>query len=888
MMFILTDMSTKIQFTILFGEGTLEYGPMGVVANGFKKSTKYVENPGSKSFADIFNWLARGVRVDLSTHHLMVQTFVNWSNEAVFWELMTIENTEQWQSYVQNGLQRGWPLVLLARCFPNNQANVEAVQDVAVHNDEDVHNEAPNVEDDTQNQNIEAEGVADEGEIMPSIVQQMENETMEAAAVANCDDLSDEDEQFVRPTEWRNPGFGTHEAYDAKHQEFEYRENEVVVGAKYNTSAAMKDAVKRWAVSMGKEFRVAKSSPSDYDVVCLKADCPWRVHAHKGIFKTYWKVTIVVEHTCILDGVQRTHKNLSTEFVANEIYSMVMERMHLKPRIIIRHIERKFHYTINYAKAWRAKQRAFEMRFGTYEASYHNLPAMLETIKTRNPGTQYYTIEIENPDGGPSILQRTFFCLGACVRAFQYCLPVLCIDGTFLTGKYRGTILTAIAVDGNHQLLPVALAFVESENTESWFWFLSLVKAHIVGNRPNVCLISDRHAGIIAAIERHLASDWPDLHSRFCLRHMGANWHDHCRNKDLMDLFKRLASQNQERKFNTLWKNLDNLAAKNAGEQADPPRTRPFSNWIREVPKKKWSLLYDTDGRRYGIMTTNNAESYNMVMRGVRALPLVAIVEFMVYGCSRYFRQRYLAVGPTLSNPNLFFGYKMNEYMDDKVQKSLLHDVRVIGTRELRFEITCKGRSSRGIHRNRVVHECILTHEGSIQCSCFKPTLLHKPCSHVIAACREASIAPMTFVSNYYKKETIAAVWEQEVYGFAMVDNFVQEPEQPVLIPDPATKICHRGRRQTRRIRNGMDVAEAGKSKKICTNCGQDGHTYKRCPQQDLPGCAEAGPSGNPGDGEAPDFRRRSVSGYGGIHQDPTGPTRPYSGRHSVSSSRRR
>ena len=150
-----------------------------------------------------------------------------------------------------------------------------------------------------------------------------------------------------------------------------------------------------------------------------------------------------------------------------------------------------------------SKQRAFEMRFGTYEASYHNLPAMLETIKQRNPGTQYYTIEIEDPDGGPSIVQRTFFCLGACVRAFQYCLPVLCIDDTFLTGKYRGTILTAIAVDGNHQLLPVALAFVESENTESWFWFLSLVKAYVVVQRPNVCMISDRHAGIRAAIERH-------------------------------------------------------------------------------------------------------------------------------------------------------------------------------------------------------------------------------------------------------------------------------------------------------------------------------------------------------------------------------------------------
>src|SRR6266511_3540935 len=94
--------------------------------------------------------------------------------------------------------------------------------------------------------------------------------------------------------------------------------------------------------------------------------------------------------------------------------------------------------------------------------------------------------------GGPSIFHRAFFCLGACVRAFQYSLPVLCIDGTFLTGKYKGQILMAIGVDGNNQVLPIAFAFVENENTRSWYWFLEHVKDHVVGARPDVCLISDR------------------------------------------------------------------------------------------------------------------------------------------------------------------------------------------------------------------------------------------------------------------------------------------------------------------------------------------------------------------------------------------------------------
>ena len=110
--------------------------------------------------------------------------------------------------------------------------------------------------------------------------------------------------------------------------------------------------------------------------------------------------------------------------------------------------------------------------------------------------------------------------------------------------------------------------------------------------------------------------------------------------------------------------------------------------------------MYDTDGRRYGIQTTNNVESYNMIMRGVRSLPLVGIVEFILYGCAKYFRDRYMAVSSSLANTIVLFGYKMIEYMEAKIKKSRLHDVKEMGTRDRRFEVTYKGRSNRGIHRN--------------------------------------------------------------------------------------------------------------------------------------------------------------------------------------------
>src|SRR5438105_6198268 len=201
----------------------------------------------------------------------------------------------------------------------------------------------------------------------------------------------------------------------------------------------------------------------------------------------------------------------------------------------------------------KGKTKGVEMRFSTYEASYDNLPRMLCKIVERNPGSRFEVMHFPSLIGGPSILQRVFFFLGACIRVFQYYLLVLCIDGTFLIGKYKGQILTAIGVDGNNQVLPVAFAFVENENPGSWYWFIEHVKLHVVAARPDVCLISDRHSGLLAAI-RELQQGrgteplkWADVRNRWCMRYMGANFYDHFKNRDLMVLFKRLCGQNQQR-----------------------------------------------------------------------------------------------------------------------------------------------------------------------------------------------------------------------------------------------------------------------------------------------------------------------------------------------------
>ena len=137
-----------------------------------------------------------------------------------------------------------------------------------------------------------------------------------------------------------------------------------------------------------------------------------------------------------------------------------------------------------------------------------------------------------------------------------------------------------------------------------------------------------------------------------------------------------------------------------------------------------------------------------MVMRGVRSLPLVGIVEFLMYGCSRYFRERHQDIVPHLSNPQMLFGPMMTTYMDKKSKKALEHHVVPTGTVEQRFEVFCKDRSCRGVRRERIIQECVLRDDGTCSCNCQKPRVLHRPCSHVLAASAECGIHPSCYVSR--------------------------------------------------------------------------------------------------------------------------------------------
>lgn len=147
--------------------------------------------------------------------------------------------------------------------------------------------------------------------------------------------------------------------------------------------------------------------------------------------------------------------------------------------------------------------------------------------------------------------KRVFWTFKPCIDAFAYCIPVLQIDGTHLYGKYRGVLLTATAVDGFHHLLTIAFAIVEGENIASWAWFMERVKKLVVLQRTGVCVIFDRHSGIISAMNNPTLG-WcePYGHHRFCVRHLAANFTKKFKKASLKERVVAMCSQVTEAKAN--------------------------------------------------------------------------------------------------------------------------------------------------------------------------------------------------------------------------------------------------------------------------------------------------------------------------------------------------
>jgi hypothetical protein len=86
-------------------------------------------------------------------------------------------------------------------------------------------------------------------------------------------------------------------------------------------------------------------------------------------------------------------------------------------------------------------------------------------------------------------------------------------------------------------------------------------------------------------------------------------------------------------------------------------------NWLEYEmhDKDKWAQAHDEGGMRWGIITTNYAESVNNVFEGIRSRPVLGIIQYSLQKCNAYFVNKWQKARDILDN-----GGKIGSFANEK------------------------------------------------------------------------------------------------------------------------------------------------------------------------------------------------------------------------------
>ncbi|KAL0403665.1 UNVERIFIED_CONTAM: hypothetical protein Sradi_2007300 [Sesamum radiatum] len=243
---------------------------------------------------------------------------------------------------------------------------------------------------------------------------------------------------------------------------------------------------------------------------------------------------------------------------------------------------------------------------------------------------QYASIILEahwlkvDRDLSPPVLQRMYYCLSGLREGFlNGCRPIIGLDGCFLKSLYRGQLLTAIGRDGNDNIYPIAMAYVEIEKFDSWEWFLKLLLRDIgSAEERGWAFISDRQKGLLEAV----SSLAPNAEHRFCLRHMYNNFKAKFKGQQLKKLFWKAASTYNVKQHLRVMKEIERVSPKVGSVQT-------AFEWLSEVPVHHWARCFFPARTKCDTLVNNMSESFNSYILEAREQPIIDMFETIRRKC---------------------------------------------------------------------------------------------------------------------------------------------------------------------------------------------------------------------------------------------------------------
>lgn len=264
------------------------------------------------------------------------------------------------------------------------------------------------------------------------------------------------------------------------------------LGMLFSSAEVLRLAVRSHAISQRRPVIRQPNMGSKVQFIC-KDPCRWKIYANKCQKTDSYQIrTYQGKHTCQLTWEQ---KQLSADWIATRY----MDEIRINPSWECEAFQKKvvndLGCQVNKSMCYRAKTIALKAINGTHEESFAMLWDYGHELKRVMPSSTV-CIELEDVEAGEERgrFKRIYICLGPVKKGYLAgCRPIIGLDGCHLKGPYGGQLLTAVGMDPDDGMFPVAWSVVDAENTENWTWFIGKLKEDLnIFNDGGWTFISDK------------------------------------------------------------------------------------------------------------------------------------------------------------------------------------------------------------------------------------------------------------------------------------------------------------------------------------------------------------------------------------------------------------
>ena len=203
-----------------------------------------------------------------------------------------------------------------------------------------------------------------------------------------------------------------------------FQSNDIQIGQRFRSKEEVIHFISNFGATTRREHTCTRSNRTEYEVRCTRAlNCPFYVRAHKPKQDNFFVIVRSTAHTCSDELVRNMSHIVDARFIAQLLITQIGKDVELSLKSIMEQVLDRTRMNVNYCTAWRAKQKALKMLFGSFEDSYNNAPRLLQKISLTNPGTQFAMADepVLLDDGSYSTseryLIRFFWAFGQCIEA---------------------------------------------------------------------------------------------------------------------------------------------------------------------------------------------------------------------------------------------------------------------------------------------------------------------------------------------------------------------------------------------------------------------------------------------------------------------------------------